>query len=136
MKEYDLVEVTVEKDKYACEGVHKGMQGTILDPRNIDGCWLVYFADPVTGADTIGIPIKEKDLKLIYESPLPQEGNKVRLMVYDEQYAKHGIQKGMYGVISRASDNENYQIVKFELSDGTDKEIAVYYDDLIIINNE
>ncbi len=66
MKEYDLVEVTVEKEEYAREGVHKGMQGTILDPRCIEGCWLVYFEDPVTYADTIGISIKEKDLKLIY----------------------------------------------------------------------
>lgn len=67
MKEYDFVEVIVEKEKYAREGVHKGMQGTILDPRNINGQWLVYFADPVTAADTIGIPIKEEDLKLIDE---------------------------------------------------------------------
>ena len=67
MKELDFVEVTVEKEKYAREGVHKGMQGTILDPRNIEGHWLVYFADPVTGADTIGIPIKEEDLKIIDE---------------------------------------------------------------------
>lgn len=67
MKELDFVEVIVEKEKYAREGVHKGMQGTILDPRNIDGQWLVFFADPVTGADTIGIPIKEVDLRLIDE---------------------------------------------------------------------
>ncbi len=40
MKEYDIVEVTVEKEKYAKQGVHKGMRGTILDPRNIDGQWL------------------------------------------------------------------------------------------------
>ena len=48
MKEMDYVEVVVEKEKYAKQGVHKGMQGTILDPRNIDGCWLVVFENPIT----------------------------------------------------------------------------------------
>jgi len=67
MKEYDFVEVIVEKEKYAKEGVHKGMRGTILDPRCINGQWLVYFADPITHADTIGIPVKEEDLKIISE---------------------------------------------------------------------
>lgn len=65
MKELNYVEVVVEKDAYAKEGVHKGMRGTILDPRCVDGRWLVYFSDPVTCADTIGIPILEEDLKLI-----------------------------------------------------------------------
>ena len=65
MKEYDFVEVMVEKEEYAKEGVHKGMQGTILDPRCIEESWLVYFEDPITFADTIGIPIKEKDLKIV-----------------------------------------------------------------------
>jgi len=69
VKEYDVVEIIVEKEKYAKEGVHKGMQGTILDPRCIEEQWLVYFADPITCADTIGIPIKEEDLKIIWEAP-------------------------------------------------------------------
>ena len=41
MKEMDTVEVIVEKEKYAKEGVHKGMQGWICDPRCIQGHWLV-----------------------------------------------------------------------------------------------
>ncbi len=44
MKEYDVVEVLVEKKKYAKEGVHKGMKGTILDPRNIFESRLVFFS--------------------------------------------------------------------------------------------
>ncbi|MDE5991367.1 MAG: hypothetical protein K2O95_00645 [Clostridia bacterium] len=67
MKEYDYVEVIVEKEKYAKQGAHKGMRGIILDPRNIDGCWLVVFPDPITLADEIWVPIKEEDLKLIFE---------------------------------------------------------------------
>jgi hypothetical protein len=96
MRELDYVEVIVEKEKYAKEGVHKGMRGTILDPRNIEGCWLVYFSDPVTHADTIGIPIKEVDLKIIepYEDqPL------VQLLVEKESYSQQGLRKGLYGEI-------------------------------------
>lgn len=67
MKEYDYVEVIVEKEKYARQGVHKGMRGTILDPRNIDGMWLVVFENPITLADELFVPIKEEDLKFIFE---------------------------------------------------------------------
>lgn len=65
MKEMDCVEITVEKDKYARDGVHQGMQGWICDSRNINGSWLVNF--PVRGEeeDIATIAVKEKDLKLI-----------------------------------------------------------------------
>ena len=43
MKEYDDVKVIVEKERYAKEGVHKGMVGTILDPRRVEGDWLVVL---------------------------------------------------------------------------------------------
>ena len=39
----DIVEVIVEKKKYADEGVHKGMQGWICHNRCSDGYWLVNF---------------------------------------------------------------------------------------------
>ena len=64
LQEYDLVRVLVEKEQYAKRGVHKGMEGTILEPEKIDGGWMVYFADE-TGADTIACHIKEKDLELV-----------------------------------------------------------------------
>ncbi|MDE5991312.1 MAG: hypothetical protein K2H36_07000 [Clostridia bacterium] len=67
MKEYNVVELIVEKEKYAKQGAHKGMRGIILDPRNIDGCWLVFFPDPITLADGDGVAVKEEDLKLILE---------------------------------------------------------------------
>lgn len=62
MKEMDCVEVSVEKKKYAREGIHKGMQGWICDPRSINGAWLVCF--PQTGEkDNIATePIKEEDM--------------------------------------------------------------------------
>lgn len=43
MKEFDCVEVIVEKEKYARDGVHKGMQGWICWNESIDASWLVSF---------------------------------------------------------------------------------------------
>ncbi len=64
MKEYDRVVLTIEKDKYAKHGVHKGMDGIILDERKIDGCYLVSF-DGYGAEDEIAcIPVKEEDLTL------------------------------------------------------------------------
>lgn len=65
MKEMDCVEVTVEKEEYANEGVHQGMQGWICDPRNIDDSWLVNFPQCGEKRDIATINVKEKDLKLI-----------------------------------------------------------------------
>ena len=65
MKYMDTVELIVEKDIYAKEGVHKGMQGWICMEECIDGYWLVNF--PQCGEkDDIGTPsIKEEDLREI-----------------------------------------------------------------------
>ena len=41
MKMMDCVEVIVEKDSYAKEGVHKGMQGVVWEKEPKDGCWVV-----------------------------------------------------------------------------------------------
>lgn len=65
MKELDCVEVIVEKDKYARDGVHKGMHGWICDPRSIDGYWLVNFPQCGEKPDIATSEIKEEDLKLI-----------------------------------------------------------------------
>lgn len=65
MKEMDCVEVIVEKEKYSRDGVHKGMQGWIGDPRNIDGCWLVDFPQCGEKDDIAMVPIHEKDMKEI-----------------------------------------------------------------------
>ena len=65
MKEMDWVEVIVEKECYAKEGVHKGMQGWICDPNNIDGSWLVNFPQYGEKQDIATIDIEETDLKLV-----------------------------------------------------------------------
>ena len=65
MRELDCVEVMVEKEMYAKEGVHKGMQGWICDPESIDGTWLVNFPQCGEKADIATIAIKEEDMKQV-----------------------------------------------------------------------
>ena len=60
MKELDCVEVTVEKEKYARDGVHKGMNGWICDPRRIDGYWLVNFPQYGEKENIATLEIKER----------------------------------------------------------------------------
>ncbi len=63
--EYDLVELIVEKDMYARDGVHKGMQGAVMENCCIDSLYIVLFADGNTGRDIADIPVHEDDLILI-----------------------------------------------------------------------
>ena len=68
MKEYDRVELIVEKEKYAKEGVHKGMDGWICEPRKIDGTWLVCFDQEFDLPNIATIEIDEEDLIVVKES--------------------------------------------------------------------
>lgn len=63
-KEYDEIEVVVEKEKYAKNGVHKGMRGVIMADYAIQGSWYVIFTDNQTGEDIASAVINEKDMKL------------------------------------------------------------------------
>ena len=65
MKEMDTVEVIVEKEEYVEDGVHKGMQGWICDPRKVNGTWLINFPRYGEKSDIATISIKETDLKQI-----------------------------------------------------------------------
>ena len=65
MKMMDCVELIVEKDTYAKEGVHKGMQGWICDEKNINDSWLVNFPQCGEREDISTLGIKEVDLKEI-----------------------------------------------------------------------
>ena len=62
MKMMDCVEVIVEKEKYARDGVHKGMQGWICDERKINETWLVNFPQCGEKDDIAEISVKEEDL--------------------------------------------------------------------------
>ncbi len=65
MQEMDCVEVIVEKETYAKEGVHKGMQGWICDPQFVNGTWLIDFPQCGEKDDIAMISILETDLKLL-----------------------------------------------------------------------
>lgn len=67
MKEYDRVELIVEKEKYAKYDVHKGMDGWICDPRNINGQWLVCFGQKLDLPNIATIAVKEVDLRVTWE---------------------------------------------------------------------
>ena len=65
MKEMDCVEVIVEKDTYAKEGVHKGMQGWIWLDDNRNNTWLVNFPQYGEKEDIAEISVREEDLRLL-----------------------------------------------------------------------
>ena len=65
MKYLDCVEVIVEKEQYAKDGVHKGMQGVIWLKECVDGEWDVYFPQYGDNPDIAEISIEEEDLILL-----------------------------------------------------------------------
>ena len=65
MEMMDNVEVIVEKERYARDGVHKGMQGWICLDEKSNGYWLVNFPQYGEKPDIATTSIKEEDLKVI-----------------------------------------------------------------------
>lgn len=63
--EYDLVELIVEKEEYAKEGVHKGAKGAVMENYCIDSKYCVIFTDYNTGYDIADISVWEDDLILL-----------------------------------------------------------------------
>ncbi len=67
--EYDLVELTVEKEKYAKFGVHKGMQGVVMEDYCIDSEYYVIFTDKNTAEDIADLCVNDDDLVLVWRNP-------------------------------------------------------------------
>ena len=65
MKMMDCVEIIAEKEKYAKNGVHKGMQGWICLDDCTNGYWLVNFPQYGEKDDIAEISINEKDMRVI-----------------------------------------------------------------------
>ena len=65
MQMMDNVQVIVEKDVYARNGVHKGMYGWICLDDCVDGYWLVNFPQYGEKDDIAEISIKAEDLKVV-----------------------------------------------------------------------
>ena len=61
----DCVELTVERNEYAKEGVHKGMQGVIWEVESKDGAWVVLFPQYGEKEDIADLYINEEDLRLL-----------------------------------------------------------------------
>ena len=68
MKQYDRVVLTVKKEEYAKEGVHRGMSGIICDPRQI-GCRLVSFDQYGALPELACILVPEEDLEVLVSAP-------------------------------------------------------------------
>ena len=64
VKEYDKVEIIVEKEEYAKEGVHKDMTGCVWQPYAIDGKWSVFF-DLGVDRPSVEISVDRKDFKIV-----------------------------------------------------------------------
>ena len=64
-KEYEAVEVLVEKERYTKHGVHKGMQGWICHDERVEGMWLVNFPQYGDHEDIATTSVHEDDLKII-----------------------------------------------------------------------
>ena len=66
VKEYDKVELLVEKSRYAFEGVHKGAHGCVLFPYAIDGKWDILFYNAGENNDEeVEITVFREDFKVI-----------------------------------------------------------------------
>ncbi len=119
MKEYDRVKLTVEKEKYTIDGAHKGMVGWICDPRNINGQWLVCF-DECDLPQFPTIPVKEKDLEVVWELPLMQVG--VNVILFTDTYVNIGLPKGLKGTVIDRGAKEGEWLVRFPVQTGIDCE--------------
>ncbi len=64
-KEYDMVELTVDKPKYKKEGVKKGMRGCVMSEYAIKGQWQIIFSEEGTGKDVADIMVSEEDFILV-----------------------------------------------------------------------
>ena len=84
MKMMDCVEVIVEKEKYAKEGVHKGMQGIIWQEISIDGEWDVYFPQCGDKPDIAEISINEEDLIFLPNGMNAAENERIK-QLFDEE---------------------------------------------------
>ena len=85
MKEYDIVELLVDRPRYERFGVKKGMFGVIMSADKIEDSWQVIFSEFGSGRDIADISVKECDLKVVERV--------THDMLIPEQIAKNPIKK-------------------------------------------
>ncbi len=85
MKEYDIVELLVDRPCYEREGVKKGMFGVIMSKEKLGDTWQVIFSEFGSGNDIADIEVRESDLKVVERV--------THDMLIPEQIAKEPIKK-------------------------------------------
>ena len=65
LKEYDSVELLVDRDRYAKDGVYKGMQGWVCFAKEIEGFSLVNFPCYGDHSNIATISVHDEDLRVI-----------------------------------------------------------------------
>lgn len=66
VKEYDKVELLVEKPMYAIEGVHKGAYGCVLFPYAIEGKWgILFYNVGENKAQEVELNVYREDFRVI-----------------------------------------------------------------------
>ena len=65
VKEYDLVELIIDRLEYSKYGVFKGMRGCVMSNCAYKGKWQVIFSEEGTGRDIADIQVREEDFKII-----------------------------------------------------------------------
>ena len=73
MKEYDIVELLVDRPRYERFGVKKGMFGTIMSNEKVGDEWYVIFSEFYSGCDIADISVKESDLEVWDHEPSREE---------------------------------------------------------------
>ena len=87
MKLMDCVELIVEKNKYAKEGVLKGMQGVIWDSERKDGAWVVLFPQYGEKEDIADLYINEEDLRLLPDGIDPKMNEQIKAQFENSENA-------------------------------------------------
>ena len=77
MKEYDIVELLIDRPQYQKEGVKKGMFGVIMSEQKLCGKWQVIFSKFGSGKDIADLGIFEEDLQVVpcvpHEKLIPEQ---------------------------------------------------------------
>ena len=89
MKEYDRVRLIRDRQAYTKRGVSKGREGYIMDPRCIEGKWLVAFSgeffqrsDGVWYTTDIECGVKEEDLEVVKSADFVPSTQKSDFEIY------------------------------------------------------
>ena len=91
MKEMDCVEVLVEKEEYAKEGVHKGMQGVIWESESKDGAWVVLFPQYGEKEDIADLYISEEDLRVLPDGMDARINEQIKAKFEDAENSAKGV---------------------------------------------